>query len=165
MRMLWARSARLSLAAILLASASCQELHTYYGPATVRVVVLFDPDPNLAPPRNCGALAYTYSGNRTADVAVEDTADFYDGDSSVSDTQLQPCASRAETFTFPDNAMIKQGIWTFQVDVFVDGVKLFGGTCSAVTILGQAYTVQSPLYVITFTQPQSGATAACTFTI
>lgn len=162
--MLRARSARWSVALIPLALASCQELRSLIGPGTAQVLVLFDPNPQMAPPQDCAELLYIYTATRTGEAIDVPTADAYGGEESASDAQRETCAIRSDMFTFPEDGTFKQGLWTFRLDVFADGARLFGGICSAVTIRGDRGSGQVR-HVITFTQPRSGTTASCTFTL
>jgi hypothetical protein len=144
---------------LLAATAACQTLHTLYEASTVRVVVVFDP---ARAPTGCTDLVYEYAATRTGDAADTPTlapGDALDGDDTASDTQLQKCSARGETFTFPDNGRLKAGLWTITVAVRADGAAQVAGTCSAVT------TRTGTRHVVTFTQPPSGTAATCTFSL
>jgi hypothetical protein len=156
-----ARSARAVAAACLLlgAAAACQTIHVSYEASTVRVVVAFDP---AQAPTGCTDLVYEYTATRTGDAPDTPTlspGDDLDGDESASDTQQQKCSERGETFSFPDNARLKAGVWTFTVAVRADGVTRAAGTCPAVT------TRSGIRHVVTFTQPPAGTAATCTFSL
>ncbi len=126
--------------------------------------MLFNPNPDPAL-SNCTELLYVYTATRTGNAPDAPTAADSDGDQSSTDTQRQACASRGDSFEFPNKGGIMQGLWTFRWDVFADGTRLFGGTCSDVTVRSATSETDTSRTVITFTQPQSGATAACSFTL
>jgi hypothetical protein len=145
------RTARLGLGLLLVASAvGCQTILSI-DPSTYRVVVVFDPQPNAAPPLDCTEILSVYTATWLRDETP--ACDVCPGVHSVSGAKREMCSNRTEPVVFPDNSTLKQGYWAFQLDVIVDGTPLFSSTC-------EVWAREGVRYVLTFTQ--MGRTATCT---